>query len=238
MKRLAIAGAPALIVLALLISSVLAQGGGAFDLIRWRAAGGGGASSDGRFTLGGTIGQHDAGQARGGSYTLRGGFRGGLSARSMPFPGAFLPIISYPSSPTPIPTPTPIPLAACPENEPNDTPNSASPAPIPGQACKGTFVNDGDGEQWDLYKLTLATGQTIEIELTDIPAGSNYKLRLYDRRLRTNPGIVPLCSSENPDNQNERAVCKIVRSEEHYVAIGLEPGSAPNTYRLLIHPPQ
>ena len=66
--------------LLLLAASVaLAQSGGGYDL-SWSTVDGGGAtfSTGGGYTLGGTIGQPDAGVLAGGGYTLGGGFwRGG-----------------------------------------------------------------------------------------------------------------------------------------------------------------
>jgi hypothetical protein len=56
----------------------LAQSGQEHDLSWWTVDSGGTTSgeSDG-YTLGGTIGQHDAGALTGGDYTLSGGFWGG-----------------------------------------------------------------------------------------------------------------------------------------------------------------
>jgi hypothetical protein len=68
-----------LCLLSLLVAlPVLAQTGGIFDLT-WSTidGGGGAASSGGGFSLGGTIGQPDAGVMAGGDYTLAGGFWGG-----------------------------------------------------------------------------------------------------------------------------------------------------------------
>ncbi len=58
----------------------LAQGG--YDLSWWTADGGGQTfSTGGGYSLGGTIGQPDAGLLTGGGYTLGGGFwRGGTEA--------------------------------------------------------------------------------------------------------------------------------------------------------------
>ncbi len=52
-----------------------AQSGGGYDLT-WNSIDGGGAmfSTGGAYSLGGTIGQADAGTMSGGSYTLNGGF--------------------------------------------------------------------------------------------------------------------------------------------------------------------
>ena len=72
--------------LVLLAGSVLAQSGNGtsarlsagYDLSWWTVDGGGDTfSSGGGYTLGGTIGQPDAGVLTGGDYTLGGGFWGG-----------------------------------------------------------------------------------------------------------------------------------------------------------------
>jgi hypothetical protein len=49
----------------------------AYTLDWWTVDGGGWTSSGGNYTLGGTIGQPDAGVMQGGAYTLVGGFWGG-----------------------------------------------------------------------------------------------------------------------------------------------------------------
>jgi len=66
------------LLLLLLCGTVLAQSGGTYDL-SWNTVDGGGYtfSSAGSYTLGGTIGQPDAGTQSGGSYGLEGGFWGG-----------------------------------------------------------------------------------------------------------------------------------------------------------------
>ena len=68
----------ALAALLLLTLPVLAQSGGDYDL-SWSTIDGGGYtfSSGGDYSLGGTIGQPDAGLLTGGDYTLGGGFWGG-----------------------------------------------------------------------------------------------------------------------------------------------------------------
>ena len=66
----------ALIAILLLTSFALATNG--YDLSWWTVDGGGGTfSTGGGYTLGGTIGQPDAGLLIGGDYTLGGGFWGG-----------------------------------------------------------------------------------------------------------------------------------------------------------------
>jgi hypothetical protein len=77
--------------LLLLASVALAQSGGGYDL-SWSTVDGGGAtwSEGGGYSLGGTIGQPDAGVLSGGGYTLAGGFwPGGAAARY----GVYLPLV-------------------------------------------------------------------------------------------------------------------------------------------------
>ena len=67
--------------LSLLASVALAQSGGGYDLT-WSTVDGGGYtwSEGGGYSLGGTVGQPDAGVLSGGDYTLAGGFWGGAVA--------------------------------------------------------------------------------------------------------------------------------------------------------------
>lgn len=72
-------------------SLALAQSGGSYDLT-WNTVDGGGAtfSTGGSYSLGGTIGQAEAGELSGGSYTLVGGFWGSVAATVF---GIYLPLI-------------------------------------------------------------------------------------------------------------------------------------------------
>ena len=80
----------ALVALLLLSSVARAQSGGGYDLT-WSTVDGGGAtwSEGGGYSLGGTVGQPDAGVLSGGGYTLAGGFWGGAAARY----GVYLPLV-------------------------------------------------------------------------------------------------------------------------------------------------
>jgi len=65
--------------LSLITLPVLAQSGGTYNL-EWNTIDGGGGtfSSGGDWSLGGTIGQPDAGSLSGGTFTLSGGFWAGV----------------------------------------------------------------------------------------------------------------------------------------------------------------
>jgi len=82
MKRRALQLLAGAVVLLLIGSSVLAQSGGGYDLT-WNTVDGGGYtfSTGGNYSLGGTVGQPDAGVLTGGSYTLVGGFWGGAGVQ-------------------------------------------------------------------------------------------------------------------------------------------------------------
>jgi len=71
-----------LALLALLPALARAQSGGGYDLT-WSTIDGGGYtwSTGSGYSLGGTVGQPDAGVLSGGGYTLSGGFWGGAAAR-------------------------------------------------------------------------------------------------------------------------------------------------------------
>lgn len=82
--------------LLLLISSVvLAQSAGGYNLTWSTVDGGGGTfSTGGDYSLGGTIGQSDAGVLSGGDYTLTGGFwPSGAVVQPPPHNDLFLPLV-------------------------------------------------------------------------------------------------------------------------------------------------
>ena len=80
---------PVAVLLLFSIGTAQAQTGGGYDLT-WNSIDGGGAtfSTGGGYSLGGTIGQADAGAASGGAYSLNGGFWAGVPA----IYNAFVPI--------------------------------------------------------------------------------------------------------------------------------------------------
>lgn len=81
MRRIRRLLVPGLIPLLLLLSALaLASSGGPYNLNWWTVDGGGyTVSTGGSYSLGGTVGQSDAGVLSGGSYTLSGGFWGGAA---------------------------------------------------------------------------------------------------------------------------------------------------------------
>src|SRR5438045_6444519 len=85
MKRHLILIFMAILVLGLSLGLAYAQVGGSYDLSWSTIDGGGGTfSTGGSYSLGGTIGQPDAGSMSGGAYTLTGGFWGAAGATPLP----------------------------------------------------------------------------------------------------------------------------------------------------------
>jgi hypothetical protein len=68
----------------LLVAAAPAQTGDGFDLTWNTIDGGGGTSTDGDFSVDGTIAQPDAGTLTDGDYTLSGGFWAGVAAGGPP----------------------------------------------------------------------------------------------------------------------------------------------------------
>src|SRR5689334_14214846 len=74
-----------LIILSLLPFAFCLRASGQQYSIDWfKVAGGGGTSTNGQYSLSGTIGQPDAGYMSGGNYTLDGGFWGIVAAIQTP----------------------------------------------------------------------------------------------------------------------------------------------------------
>jgi hypothetical protein len=92
MKRLIIL-IPIILILLAGAASSQAQSGGGYDLT-WNTVEGGGAtfSTGGSYSLGGTIGQPDAGLMSSGAYTLASGFWGGAPLSNSNY-NIYLPLI-------------------------------------------------------------------------------------------------------------------------------------------------
>lgn len=77
----------------------------------------------------------------------------------------YLPVISYGAPP-------------CSDIEDNDVPEQARPLVPLGQECAGSLQDDPLDED-DYYLVTLAQGQTLTVELSEMPVGADYDLVLY-----------------------------------------------------------
>jgi hypothetical protein len=78
MKRIRFLSLLLLVIAVAILGVISASALGGYTLDWWTVDGGGAMfSSNGSYSLGGTIGQPDAGTSTGGTYTLSGGFWGG-----------------------------------------------------------------------------------------------------------------------------------------------------------------
>jgi len=112
--------------------------GNSYELSWWTVDGGGAMfSMGGTYSLGGTIGQPDAGALSGGSYALLGGFWGGLLAppSPTPTPTGVLPTATPTRTPTATATPT---STATPTRTPTHTPTPTGALPTATPTATGT----------------------------------------------------------------------------------------------------
>jgi hypothetical protein len=128
---------------------------GSYDLTWYTVDGGGGTfSQGGNFSLGGTIGQYDAGSMSGGDFVINGGFWPGVGTAGTPIPT---------NTPTETPTDTP---TDTPTGTPTDT---ATPTPTAG-VLVGHVIWQGPPAQPNVRQqlpitLTLKLG-TTEVNYT------------------------------------------------------------------------
>lgn len=189
-----------------LLAAILVVGGLAFaqgtgyDLSWWTVDGGGGAVSSGGYAISGTAGQPDAAAAlSGGGYTVYSGFWAGREGTTPP---------------------------GCPDPyEPNDDFDHAS-AITPGTTIQAYICDENDR---DWFKFDVTAGQTITVELTNIPAGMDYDLWLDD------PNGDQVASSTNSGNADEQITYTAASGGTYYVIVtGYSGHSTTVAYRLLV----
>lgn len=164
----------------LFMAALLALSGAAagYAVPWWTVDSGGGLAAGGGYTLGGSVGQPDAGWLRGGEYTLSGGFWGSSAPQTPPGPSAlYLPMLARQA------------CRALPnEVEPNNTPADANRL-CPNRPLSGQ--HDGSQGSGDLFIISLSAGQQVEVSLdtADVrgvqvllyrPAGASLELLVQD----------------------------------------------------------
>jgi len=193
-------GLMALMVMGLWVGMAAAQSGGGYDLSWWSIDGGGGELQGGSYVLMGSVGQPDAaGPLTGGRYTLYSGFW-------TPGDGT-----SVPNCPDPY--------------EPNDGYGQARDI-TPGSAIQAYICTDQDV---DVFKFHVTAGQRITVDLSNIPAGTDYDLWLSD------PAYSQVGSSTNPDQADEHIEYTATSSGVYYVGVSSYAGaSATQPYHLRV----
>lgn len=118
----------------------------------------------------------------------------------------YLPVIAREYAHTPL---------DCRSYEPNDSFQEAQPLPAPGTYCSFIY----DATDTDYYRFDITETGPIIVELTNIPAGTDYDLELYD----SNQTLVG--GSWMGGNQNERIVFQPARTGRYYVRVYPYSGS-------------
>jgi len=236
----------------------LAQTGSGFDLTWWTVGGGGGTLTGGGFTLRGSVGQPDAGgPLTGGGFALYSGFWAPAPAGGAPPTDTPTPTATQPPGPTDTPTPTatqppgptdtPTPTATV-TGAPTDTP-TATPTATPGAgACPDAYepnedfasaiaITPGvaiqsyicDASDQDWFRFDVTAGQTIVVELTNVPAGTDYDLWLHA------PNGEQVASSINSGAADERIEHTATMSGAYRVLVNSFSGFDPaNPYTLRV----
>ncbi|MFN8547306.1 MAG: cohesin domain-containing protein [Candidatus Eisenbacteria bacterium] len=125
------------------------------------------------------------------------------------FAGAFNANDSYQLSTT---FPTGWPGSGQDGNEPNDDPTVAT-ALTSQQAKAGIISQPGD---IDFYRVTLSTSNNITVDVTSIPAGTDYDVRFY----AVNNGVFePIAESVNGAGQDEHLEVTEAAPGTYYVAV-------------------
>jgi hypothetical protein len=97
----------------------------------------------------------------------------------------YLPVISYGAPP-------------CNDIEENDVPDQSRPLVPLNQECAGSFQDNPVAED-DYYSVSLTDGQTLTVELTEIPAEADYDLIVYPPN-----SSKEVVTSNEPGNVDER----------------------------------
>lgn len=114
--------------------------------------------------------------------------------------------------------------------EPNNSFDQAYGPLRPGVIYKAYFPTQQD--EWDFYYLVLSSSQVIETSLTNIPAGNDYDLMLYDAEQNL------LRHSGNPGSADEYILSDILPAGMYYLGLHRGAGtSMSQPYHLTVTTP-
>jgi hypothetical protein len=140
-----------------------------------------------------------------------------------PPPKTYLPIAIHPP-----PAPQ---IGPCPDIEPNDTPTQAKLITTLGRACFGSLQADSED---DWYAVDVAAGKAISLDLTNMPAGSDYDLYLFEQIVATDPtkGLVGI--SDKGGNADEHIDYASTKTQRYYIRIFIRNKAGNNSYQLRV----
>lgn len=134
----------------------------------------------------------------------------------------YLPVaLKMPPQPIPTPTPTPIP-GPCERYEPNNSLSTAWGPLINGQAIEAALCS---GDPDDYFYLDLAAATTLVLDLTNLSAGTDYDLVLY------NAAGGEVVASRNYGTAAER-IARGVTVGRYFVRVYPYSGRSSQAYRL------
>jgi hypothetical protein len=107
--------------------------------------------------------------------------------------------------------------------EPNDSLSAAYGPLSRGGALQATLCN---GDPDDYYFVTLSAAGTLSVDLTGIPAGTDFDLLLY------NSSGAAIAESRKPGAQAEQ-IRRSVQAGRYYVRVHPYSGRSPAAYTLL-----
>lgn len=123
------------------------------------------------------------------------------------------------------PTATPAPPCEAVDREPN---NASAAAALNLPLCRNSVVNGtapvGDDE--DYYRIVVPTAGTVTVRLTDMVAGANYQLLLY------NAQVAQIGASQTAGNANETITATLTPGT-YYIRVNAPIHSGANSYRLI-----
>lgn len=175
------------------------------------------------------------------------------TATSTPTPTSTATSISIPS-PTavaPPPTSTPIQLqnphtllpmliytfapADCPGTGANTSATQSAAVTPDSRPCRGAFRSQAEGtSQW--YSAAVGAGQTITVDLTDIPSGADYDIYLFDAQVLTSSTAQYVALSNKNNNADEQLTFRSQAAARYYlrVVLATKTNAAPNSYLLAV----
>lgn len=119
------------------------------------------------------------------------------------------------------PTPTP----PCQRYEPNNTLATATGPLANGQTMEAALCS---GDPDDFYYIDLSAGATLTLDLTNLPAGTDFDLFLYNAG-----GGNPIAQSRNTGTVPERIV-KTITAGRYYIRVYPYTGRSQQVYRLRV----
>lgn len=143
---------------------------------------------------------------------------------TFPNPNIHLPLVIYTSAPP-----------DCPGTGANTVASQSVPIIPDGRLCRGSFRSQAEKtSQW--YSADVGVGQTITVDLTDIPSGADYDIYLFDAQVLTSSTAQFIAHSNKDGNADEQLTFQSAIAARYYlrVVLSTKTNAAPNSYLLAV----